>query len=171
MLRSRYSLTFTPDGFPEGVLPVCRFGSILADDVSREWSSSVETAPRLGSPWAWHHDGGGRYLTISLTVFERYATTALADAARADRQDLLNLHPDGVLEERFGFEGGVATGSRLWRATVESCNPVAIDPEQAFGLSDDPAFAEFMAADDAPAEAGTVWRGMAYTFICTPLES
>lgn len=170
MIRSRYAYTYTPDGAPEAVLPLCRFGSILEEDVSREWSSAVSIEPRLGSLYADHRDTGGRYLTLEFTVFERYPSTAVADAARFNRQDFLNTHPDGVLEERFGYESGVATGNRLWRATLESVDALPIDPEQAFGVADDPAFAELMEAADAPSSAGTVWRALTYTFICTPYE-
>lgn len=172
MIFARTSLSYTPDGGSEPPMMLLHYRGVLTDAVTREWSSSVSIEPRLGSLYADHRDTGGRYMTMTWTALRRFPSVAMADVWQNERVDYLNTHADGVMEERYGFFGNVATGSKLWRATLVSVTPLPLDPEvmNLHNLTD-PEFDELMAAapDDVPDNAGIAWRALTYVFILTPL--
>lgn len=182
MLRSRTTLIYTPENAAVPPLTLLRYGSIMPDPLTAEWNSTITISPRLGSRYAHHRCGGGRYCTLTWGILRRFPTVAAAETWQHNLITQLHTHPNGSLTEHYAFENGTPTATRQWRATLITAAELPLNPET-MNLHElpDPDFAPLSHQSSASsgglatpkpatAAAGTAWRGITHRFILTPQE-
>lgn len=122
---SHFSFDFATDiGGEETIIPCCRYRDIMTGPESNDWQTSMQTEQLIASPWLYHHGRGNAAKTLGFTVLRAFPTRAQAEQYAADREALLNLHPNGSGLYCGGWHGGMPMLTERWRATVQRCRAV-----------------------------------------------